>query len=195
MRLVVVILTILRCALAMALSPFPNSPLKILNGRRSFIWRGITAGILVGTAGIHPATANLPPCKPLADNCRSTSGGGDLPPFNKWYAPGKSVSMAWEDLVSAVEAYPEEGQGTIFWGIDGGGWRIVERKPGEYLKVEFTSRIFRFIDDLEFAVEPEASGAAACVRSASRVGDSDLGVNTQRVEYLARILRTKGWRT
>ncbi|MGB0663924.1 MAG: DUF1499 domain-containing protein [Pontibacterium sp.] len=54
-----------------------------------------------------------------------------------------------------------------------------------YVHAEFTSLIFRFVDDVEFLIEPasEAEGVIH-VRSASRVGHSDLGANRKRVEKL-----------
>lgn len=48
-----------------------------------------------------------------------------------------------------------------------------------YMHVEFTSRLFRFADDVEFLIEPETK--TIHFRSASRVGRSDLGVNRQRL--------------
>ncbi len=51
-----------------------------------------------------------------------------------------------------------------------------------YLHIECTSLIFRFVDDLEFLADP-ATGTLH-VRSASRVGSSDLGVNRHRVESI-----------
>ena len=51
-----------------------------------------------------------------------------------------------------------------------------------YLRAEFTSRIFRFVDDVEFLLDEPAK--VIHVRSASRVGPSDLGVNRKRVEQL-----------
>ena len=59
--------------------------------------------------------------------------------------------------------------------------RIVETTD-DYLHAEVRSRIFRFVDDLEFIVDPAAS--CVHVRSASRVGYSDLGVNRARVEAI-----------
>ena len=47
-----------------------------------------------------------------------------------------------------------------------------------------------FVDDLN--VEVDGSGIVR-VRSQSRVGDSDLGVNKKRVDYLAAGLKEKGW--
>lgn len=59
--------------------------------------------------------------------------------------------------------------------------KIVEETP-EYLHAEFTSKIFRFIDDVEFLYNPNKN--VIDVRSASRVGYGDLGVNRKRVEAL-----------
>jgi uncharacterized protein (DUF1499 family) len=53
---------------------------------------------------------------------------------------------------------------------------------GRYIHAESRSRLFRFVDDLEFLVDPQAS--VIHVRSASRVGYSDLGVNRTRVEAI-----------
>lgn len=53
---------------------------------------------------------------------------------------------------------------------------------GAYLRAECTSLICRYVDDLEFLADPAAG--VIHVRSASRVGYSDLGVNRQRVERL-----------
>lgn len=54
---------------------------------------------------------------------------------------------------------------------------IVRDEPG-YLKVEFTSRLFRFVDDVEFAFDP--SGRID-FRSASRTGYYDFGANRRRM--------------
>ncbi len=62
--------------------------------------------------------------------------------------------------------------------------------PGLYLRAEATSRIFRFVDDLELHRAPGAVELA--VRSASRVGRSDLGVNADRVEALRERLVDRG---
>jgi len=61
------------------------------------------------------------------------------------------------------------------------GARIVRATP-EYLYAEFRSRIMRFVDDVEFALD--AARGVIHVRSASRVGVRDFGVNRARVEAL-----------
>jgi uncharacterized protein (DUF1499 family) len=51
-----------------------------------------------------------------------------------------------------------------------------------YLRVEFTSALFRFVDDVEFLIDEPA--AKIHFRSASRVGRGDLGANRRRMEQI-----------
>jgi len=51
-----------------------------------------------------------------------------------------------------------------------------------YLHVEFRSTLFRFVDDVEFVID-EPQGLIH-IRSASRVGYSDLGANRKRMEKI-----------
>jgi uncharacterized protein (DUF1499 family) len=53
-----------------------------------------------------------------------------------------------------------------------------------YLHAEFTSAIWRFVDDVEFYFEDTAKTIQ--VRSASRLGYSDFGVNRKRVEEIRK---------
>lgn len=55
-----------------------------------------------------------------------------------------------------------------------------------YLRAEFTTRLIGFVDDVEFLHYPEEG--VTHVRSASRVGYSDLGANRQRIERLRQRL-------
>ena len=59
--------------------------------------------------------------------------------------------------------------------------RVVEVSNG-YFRAEVSSRIFGFVDDIEFYVDEPS--ALIHVRSASRVGYSDFGVNRARVEII-----------
>ena len=58
--------------------------------------------------------------------------------------------------------------------------RIVQ-STGEYLHAEVRSAVFGFVDDLEFYFSPPGT---IQVRSASRTGYYDFGVNRERVEAL-----------
>lgn len=55
-----------------------------------------------------------------------------------------------------------------------------------YLHYEFTSFLFRFVDDVEFVLEDDTK--TIHFRSASRTGYSDLGVNRKRMERLRSLI-------
>lgn len=59
--------------------------------------------------------------------------------------------------------------------------RIVQ-DDGDYLRAEAHSDLLHFVDDVEFWLDP--THGVVQVRSASRLGYSDRGVNRQRVEAL-----------
>tara|TARA_Y100001978_G_scaffold138195_1_gene123631 strand:+ start:1153 stop:1542 length:390 start_codon:yes stop_codon:yes gene_type:complete len=67
---------------------------------------------------------------------------------------------------------------------------IVENTPrttivesdGDYLHAEVTSRFMKYVDDLEISFFPEKNNLI--IRSESRVGDGDFGVNRKRVDLL-----------
>ena len=61
------------------------------------------------------------------------------------------------------------------------GMVIVKEEPG-YLYAQCTTRLMKYVDDLEFWADPAAG--VLQVRSASRVGRSDLGANRARVEAI-----------
>jgi len=61
--------------------------------------------------------------------------------------------------------------------------RIVTHEA-TYIHAEFTSAVFRFVDDVEFSFDDAAKTIQ--VRSASRVGYSDFGVNRTRMETIRR---------
>jgi uncharacterized protein (DUF1499 family) len=58
----------------------------------------------------------------------------------------------------------------------------VVKAEGDYLYLRFTTRLMRFVDDTEFWVDPAAR--VIQVRSASRVGRKDFGVNRARIEAI-----------
>ena len=59
--------------------------------------------------------------------------------------------------------------------------KIVEIN-GDYLHAEVTSKWMKYVDDLEVSFLPETN--ILLIRSESRVGESDLGVNKKRVDLL-----------
>ncbi|MFK0732629.1 MAG: DUF1499 domain-containing protein [Gloeotrichia echinulata HAB0833] len=63
----------------------------------------------------------------------------------------------------------------------------VVEQTDNYIHATSKSRIFKFVDDVEFYFPPDES--VIHMRSASRVGDSDFGVNRRRVEQIRLALR------
>jgi uncharacterized protein (DUF1499 family) len=82
---------------------------------------------------------------------------------------------AWRALIEVVSEQP---RATVLESTDA------------YLYAEFRSRFFGFVDDVEFYLRPEEQTIG--VRSASRVGYSDLGANRKRVESIREALRARG---
>ena len=64
--------------------------------------------------------------------------------------------------------------------VEGMAGAKVVRSEADYLYAEYTTRLMKFVDDVEFWYDPVAQ--AIQVRSASRVGKGDMGVNRQRIE-------------
>jgi uncharacterized protein (DUF1499 family) len=62
-------------------------------------------------------------------------------------------------------------------------WKIVKSMPG-HIEAEIRSSGFRFVDDLVVQVRAEGKGSRIDIRSRSRMGKSDLGVNAARIEDL-----------
>ncbi|MEO8891401.1 MAG: DUF1499 domain-containing protein [Coleofasciculaceae cyanobacterium] len=62
-------------------------------------------------------------------------------------------------------------------------------ETNNYLYAEFTSKLMGFVDDVEFLLDDNAK--VIQVRSASRLGQSDMGVNRQRIETIRAKLNEK----
>lgn len=61
------------------------------------------------------------------------------------------------------------------------GARVVQSEP-DYLYVQFTTRLMKYVDDAEFWFDPAAQ--VVQLRSSSRVGRKDYGVNRARIEAI-----------
>jgi uncharacterized protein (DUF1499 family) len=103
------------------------------------------------------------------------------------------VSSESDSASSRVEPLSFQGLPEKVWGdlketIQELGGKIQEEHEG-YLWATFTSRVFRFVDDVEFRMV--STDGMIHVRSGSRVGYSDLGVNRRRVERLRAMFNQK----
>jgi len=112
-------------------------------------------------------THTLTPC-PASPNCVS-SQASDAEHFTEPLRFSGDAALAWNRLKSALGTESR--------------LSIVE-DTGSYLHAEARSLIFRFVDDVEFVLDPEAG--VIQVRSASRTGYSDFGVNRRRVERIRK---------
>lgn len=79
---------------------------------------------------------------------------------------------------------PEAARATLRSVIEAMGGRI-SIDQNSYLAATFSSRLFGFVDDLELRLDAE--NGAIHLRSGSRVGYSDQGVNRKRAELLAEM--------
>ncbi len=61
------------------------------------------------------------------------------------------------------------------------------KEQTNYLHAEVRSLIFRFVDDVEFTLVPEQG--VFQLRSFSRVGYSDFGVNRRRIERIRQLFQ------
>lgn len=111
----------------------------------------------------------LAPC-PDTPNCVSslaTDPRHAIAPF----ALDRSFGAAKEELRQAATQLPRA--------------QLVAEQEN-YLRFEFRSLVFRFVDDVEFHLDDATK--TIHVRSASRVGHSDFGVNRRRIEAIRALL-------
>lgn len=152
--------------------------------------------------GIGPQSAGgLKPCTDGKPHCFSTSPeqfedndlfNADYGQTAEWLVPpfkfSKPLAAALADVKAAIAAYPP-GQS----GIDGGGFKVTSESSSAeqaYVYVQFESRRKGFIDDVEFLL---VNGALE-LRTSSRLGYLDLGVNAKRFNWFARKFASlDGW--
>jgi uncharacterized protein (DUF1499 family) len=99
------------------------------------------------------------------------------------------VSSQSLDPAHAIEPIRFEGNGrramqALKQVIDDAERSDIIKADDNYLYAEFTSQLMGFVDDVEFYFN-EAEKTIE-VRSASRLGESDLGVNRKRIEALRK---------
>ena len=71
----------------------------------------------------------------------------------------------------------------IVEGMDGA--KLITNAP-DYLYAQYTTPLMKYVDDVEFWFDPAAG--VIQVRSASRIGKSDLGLNRKRIEVVRAAL-------
>jgi uncharacterized protein (DUF1499 family) len=149
-------------------------------------------GVSVRKDMVGEEYVGLKPCGP-APNCFCTTDSiEDDPEHNipAWkYPESLDKEGAFLALEKTVKAYTP-GQGNI----DGGGFQIVKSDPKKgYFYAQFEALKNGYIDDLEFASIDGLGDRMIQVRSSSRVGYLDFGVNAKRLNYIAKALKAEGW--
>ena len=108
----------------------------------------------------------LAPCKPSPNCVSSQAGPSDA---EHHIAPIRGTMAA---VRSAVRSMPRA--------------TIISEKEN-YLYAEFRTKLLRYVDDVEFFFD----GTVIHVRSCSRLGRRDFGVNRRRVEELRRLIEAR----
>ncbi|HEY9872214.1 MAG TPA: DUF1499 domain-containing protein [Candidatus Obscuribacterales bacterium] len=112
----------------------------------------------------------LTPC-PNTPNCvcsQASDAAHSIEPLTYNSSPAEAMA----DLKKTIEAMPKT--------------KIITDN-NNYLYAEFTSALMGFVDDVEFYLDETAK--VIHVRSASRLGQSDLGVNRKRIETIRTNLK------
>ena len=72
------------------------------------------------------------------------------------------------------------------------GWTVVDSDPASgRIEANETSRWFRFVDDVVIRVAADGAGSRIDIRSVSRQGRSDFGVNARRIRAYMEILKAR----
>jgi uncharacterized protein (DUF1499 family) len=111
--------------------------------------------------GVHDGKLAPPKSSPNNVSSQASDGAHAIAPL----AFSGDPQAALRKLKAVVEAMPRT--------------KVIDSKP-DYLYAEFSTPLMGFVDDVEFYCD----GKTIHVRSASRLGYSDLGVNRKRVEAI-----------
>jgi len=130
--------------------------------------------LLTGCSGVRPELGiekgQLTPC-PDTPNCVNSQAQDEEHAIAPIAATG-TLSEVKIDLLEVLD--------------NSKGSNIIAARDN-YIRAEFTSNIFRFVDDVEFYIPEQTTKELRIqVRSASRVGYSDFGVNRKRIEKIRR---------
>lgn len=124
---------------------------------------GVFEGRRPNDLGVRQGKLKAASPTPNSVNSQSADGYARIAPLN-YLGDGKIAMVKLHGIVAAMPAA-----------------RIVESRP-DYLYAEFKSKWLGFVDDGEFYLDEQAG--VIHVRSASRLGRGDFGVNRRRVEAI-----------
>ncbi|KAI5647357.1 hypothetical protein M9H77_33362 [Catharanthus roseus] len=189
------------CILAQQQQPQKKTADQPQPGRREIILRSSEIAVLGAIfhfsgkkpnyLGVQKNPPALALC-PATNNCVSTSENTSdpihyAPPWNYNPKEGRgskkpvSREEAMQELLDVIKSTKP----------DNFAPRIVEQRD-DYIRVEYESPIFGFVDDVEFWFPP-GNKPLVQYRSASRLGNFDFDANRKRVKALRLKLEKKGW--
>ena len=131
---------------------------------------GLLKGKPPGQLGVRDGKLRPPSPTP---NSVSSQAALYLPPGQRTYASVEPLALRGSGpqtiakLKAIVETMP--------------GAEVVKSEPG-YLYAQYTTRLMKYVDDVEFWFDPAKQ--VVQVRSASRLGSRDFGVNRARVDAI-----------
>jgi uncharacterized protein (DUF1499 family) len=131
---------------------------------------GLFSGTRPDNLGVHDA--RLAPPKRTPNNVNSqVDKNADAEHYIEPLRYRGDAGKAWEALRGIVGGMQRA--------------RVVKSEP-DYLYAEFTTRLMGYVDDAEFYLDRQAG--LIHVRSASRLGRRDFGVNRERIESIRAML-------
>lgn len=131
---------------------------------------GLLSGKRPTDLGVRNGRLKEAPKSPNAVSSQAGGGYHQIAPLSYRGTPEQAMAA----LTEIVETTPRT--------------RIIEMR-NDYLYAEYSSALLGFVDDVEFYFPADAKSIQ--VRSASRLGASDFGVNRRRIETLrARLAQT-----
>jgi uncharacterized protein (DUF1499 family) len=158
---------------------------------RGFAWTGVGAGLAAVALLVLASRpgAGLPAINDITTNPedppRFSATDRDMSYPAEDFAPRQRE--AYPDLEPIhVSSTPEQALVLARKTAESLGWEIVSvDSAAGRLEARQTSRIFQFVDDIAVRVRPMGTGAVIDVRSKSRDGRGDLGVNARRIRAFA----------
>ena len=162
----------------------------------------VAGAVLVVPVGLLRAARQAPPIHDITTDTENPPGfvavlGSRPGATNSTDYAGASVAgpqrRAYPDIAPADLAQPPD---RVFSAAVSAatslGWEIVAAVPAEgRLEATDTSRWWGFKDDVVVRIRPTDRGSRVDVRSLSRVGVSDLGVNAKRIRAFLAALRSR----
>lgn len=149
---------------------------RIALGMLAVVVAGLAAGRLGWLQGRAPEDLGWRNgrLKPPSTTPNSVSSQADLYPGHPRRTEARIEPLAYRgDPAAAMRRLAK-----LVAGLPGA--QVRQSEPG-YLYATFTTPLMHFVDDVEFALDPTQPGVIQ-VRSASRLGHGDWGLNRRRIE-------------